>query len=524
MTDPASAALGILATDPSGVGGIVLRARPSPAREAFLAALPGPRRRLHPAVDDAALTGGIDAVASIAEGRLVRRPGILAVPGSLVLAMAERAGPGLAARLARAAEAGTHCVVALDEGAEPEEGAPEALTEALGLGLDLDPSWRGGPPRAPGGPPAALPEDAMVELVRVAAALGIPSLRAPLLACRAARAHAGWAGRPSVEEPDLEAAAALVLAPRARTLPEEARPPEALEAPDGRGETEGDGEARGDVLLDAVRAALPPGLLEALAARRRAAGSGAGAGARRTGATGRPLPSRPGRPSRGRVDAAATLRAAAPWQRLRREAPGAPDRPLLLRPSDLRVERRQERAERLVLLVVDASGSAAAARLAEAKGAAEELLARAYAARDRVALVTFRGASAELALPPTRSLARARRLLAGLPGGGGTPLAAGLLAARALAEQARGRGQTPALVVMTDGRANVTLAGEGSRAEAEAEVLALARRMRDAGPSVVVDTATRPGRARALADAMGAQWMPLPRSGGLSEAVRGAIA
>ena len=569
--DLAGSALAMLAADPFGLGGLTLRSRPCPARDAFLAALPLPARRLHPAMEDEALTGGVDAVASIAEGRVVRRPGILAEPGLLVLAMAERAGPALAARLAGAAGAGTHCVVALDEGAEPEEAAPEGLTEALGLGLDLDPTWRGGPPPAPRRATARSPEGALADLVGAAAMLGIPSLRAPLLALRAARAHAAWAGREVAGPEDLAAAAALVLAPRARTLPDARPPPEAPER-EGADPGEGDGEARGDVLLDAVRAALPPGLLEALAAgRRRGRGAGGGAGARRAGPRGRPLPSRPGRPSRGRVDAAATLRAAAPWQRMRRtgmpdggdpvegrrpptagppglgvsiahaqrrggppprtaspreaaETPESAPRRLLLRPSDIRIQRREERSERLVVLVVDASGSAAAARLAEAKGAAEELLGRAYAARDHVALVTFRGVSAEVALPPTRSLARARRQLAGLPGGGGTPLAAGLLAARTLAAQARGRGRTPSLAILTDGRANVTLAGVGSREGAEAEALALARAMREDGPAVVVDTATRPGRARALADALGAAWLPLPRSGGLPGMVEGALA
>ena len=206
--------------------------------------------------------------------------------------------------------------------------------------------------------------------------------------------------------------------------------------------------------------------------------------------------------------------------------PGPGSRPpaLLLRPSDIRLRRHAERSERLVVLVVDASGSAAAARLAEAKGAAESLLAGAYAARDHVALVTFRGRSAEIALPPTRSLARARRLLAGLPGGGGTPLAAGLLAARGLVEGARARGQAPALALMTDGRANVALDGTGSRERAGQEALALAAALRGAAPAVVVDTATRPGRARPLAGAMGARWMPLPRSGDLAGPVREALA
>jgi hypothetical protein len=93
---------------------------------------------------------------------------------------------------------------------------------------------------------------------------------------------------------------------------------------------------------------------------------------------------------------------------------------LELRPDDIRLKQAQERSDRVLIFTVDASGSAALARLAEAKGAVELLLAQAYARRDHVALIAFRGDRAEVLLPPTRSLARARRRLADLPGGGGT--------------------------------------------------------------------------------------------------------
>ncbi len=91
-------------------------------------------------------------------------------------------------------------------------------------------------------------------------------------------------------------------------------------------------------------------------------------------------------------------------------------------------------------------------RLGEAKGAVEMLLADCYVRRDEVALIAFRGAGADLLLPATRSLTRAKRSLAALPGGGGTPLASGLAAAESLAEEVRRKGRTPTLVVITDGR------------------------------------------------------------------------
>ena len=124
---------------------------------------------------------------------------------------------------------------------------------------------------------------------------------------------------------------------------------------------------------------------------------------------------------------------AVPWQALRRRE--SPERDgLIVRKSDLKIRRFEEKASSVTLFCVDASGSAAVARLAEAKGAVERLLAQAYVARSEVALIAFRGSGAELLLPPTRSLTRARRALAELPGGGGTPLAAGASLARASIE------------------------------------------------------------------------------------------
>jgi magnesium chelatase subunit D len=173
--------------------------------------------------------------------------------------------------------------------------------------------------------------------------------------------------------------------------------------------------------------------------------------------------------------------------------------------------------------VLDASGSSALHRLAEVKGAVELLLAECYVRRDQVAVVAFRGRGAELLLPPTRSLVRAKRSLAGLPGGGGTPLASGLDAARELAEQLRRRGLAPALVVLTDGQANVARDGTGGRQRAGEEALLAARALQAGGFRVLlIDTAPRPQpQARALADAMRARYLPLPHAD--ARALAGAV-
>jgi magnesium chelatase subunit D len=188
---------------------------------------------------------------------------------------------------------------------------------------------------------------------------------------------------------------------------------------------------------------------------------------------------------------------------------------VLVRREDFHVSRFRQRRETTTLFVVDASGSAALHRLAEAKGAVELLLADCYVRRDKVALMAFRGnVGAELLLPPTRSLVRAKRCLAGLPGGGGTPLAAALDAARLLTEDVARRGGTPLAVFLTDGRANIARDGSPGRERAAADARAAAALWRASGVGALwLDTSPQPQpQARELAQAMGARYLPLPHA------------
>jgi magnesium chelatase subunit D len=239
---------------------------------------------------------------------------------------------------------------------------------------------------------------------------------------------------------------------------------------------------------------------------------------------GRPVGTRRAEPRSGaRLHILETLRAAAPWQRLRQQQADGPKR-IQVRREDFHVVRFRQRRPTTTLFVVDASGSAALHRLAEAKGAVELLLAECYVRRDKVAVLAFRGDGCELLLPPTRSLARAKRSLAALPGGGGTPLAAGIDAARELAQQIGRQGETPVVVMLTDGRANVSRDGGHGRAKATDDALAAADLFRLAGfAALLIDTSAQPGDAsRTMADRMGATCVPLPHAGaaGLSQAVR----
>jgi magnesium chelatase subunit D len=382
-----------------------------------------------------------------------------------------------------------------------------------------------------------VPDEVTEALCGAAVALGIASLRAPMLAQRAAIASAALAGRATVAPEDAALAARLVLAPRATRVPE-AAPEEEPPAPD-QGETQDapKGEATEapleDRVLDAARAVLPEGLLAGLGAglrdaARRSSPDGRAGSRHATPLRGRPAGTRQGELRAGaRLALVETLRAAAPWQPIRRRGRiGGPR--LLVKREDIRLRRFEAPQETTAIFVVDASGSAAMHRLAEAKGAVELLLADCYVRRDKVALIGFRGRGADVLLPPTASLVRAKRSLAGLPGGGGTPLAAGLDAARGMAEACRRAGRTPLLVLLTDGRANVARDGTGGRPKAEADALDAAKPLRIAAvPALLVDTAPRPQPfAKDLAQAMGARYLPLPMADAarLSGAVRDAAA
>ncbi len=584
LFDAALVAARLLAVDPAGLGGVALRAQAGPVRDIWLEALRRllppltPMRRVPLHVGEDRLLGGLDLAATLAAGRPVAERGLLAAAdgGVLVLAMAERAQSGTISSITATMDLGAvraerdgltlvhpahFGVVALDEGIDQDEGLHAALLDRLAFRLDL----------APVSPSEALPAEAVIEaegsdavaaartrlaavqlgdevaeaLASTALALGIDSLRAVLFALRAARAAAALTGAETVGETEARLAAELVLAPRATQLPmppeseaEDQPPPEAPPPPpppdeepeqpqDERDDQRPPDEIPelDDLILAAAAAAIPPGLLAQLQLQRdrRSPGRGAGkAGAvQKSLRRGRPLGTRRGLPRGGqRLALVDTLRAAAPWQPLRRRERGtvATTKKVDVRPDDCRISRFKQRSETTVVFVVDASGSTAFNRLAEAKGAVEILLADCYVRRESVALISFRGTTAELLLPPTRSLTRAKRSLAGLPGGGGTPLAAGLEAAAELADAVRRKGQTPILVLLSDGSANIARDGTASRPTAEADATTAATRLRLAGHTTLfIDTSPRPRpKARELAVAMAARYLALPRADSLT--------
>ena len=576
----AAYAAALFAIDRAGTGGVSLRAHPGPVRDSWLALLrellppSAALRRFHHSVSDNRLFGGLDLSATLQAGRPVAERGLLAHAdqGVLVLTSAERASASLAARLGAALDLQEAVVerdgvalrypariglVMLDEGTD-EERPPPALLDRLAFHVDADGiGWRDALDHDFHAddlaearlrlPQIEVGDEVLLALCETALALGIASVRALFLAMRAARAAAALARRHAVSDDDASLAAALVLAPRATTIPftEEPSQTDADNRESDRSEPESNDEREAarqdqqlnDIIIQAARAAIPPGLLARLQfsggklARTPIAGR---AGALQVSLRrGRPAGVRRGEPRAGaRLNVIETLRAAAPWQALRRReakqttALGSKGLRLEVRRDDFRVTRLEQRSETTSIFAVDASGSSALHRLAEAKGAVEQLLADCYIRRDRVALLAFRGSNAELILPPTRSLARAKRSLAGLPGGGGTPLATAIDAAYALADATKRKGQTPVVVLLTDGRANIARDGKPGREQAGLDALASARAVRATGlAALVVDISPQPhASAEQLAAEMGAHYLPLPYADAktVSQAVRAA--
>lgn len=575
--DDALLAAQLFAVDPAGLGGIALRAGPSPIRDLWLDALRGilapgaPLRRMPCGIADDRLLGGIDLAQTLKAGRTIEQNGLLAQAdgGIVLIAMAERLSAQTAARLAAVLdqrevrverEGISRClpatigIVAFDEGADPDEQLPAALAERLAFHLDFDgfgvrglkadlsaAALQGARARLGHVLPAA--DEILEALVSAASYFGIQSLVAPMLALRAARAAAALAGRDYITAEDAQLAARLVLAPRALVNPEpeeaEAAPePNASpqEPPPANNDSQSDSEMPEDLLEDlvlaAVRAALPPGLLDTLkksAGDRSPPSRRKGTGAMQaTLSRGRPAGVRMGPMRSGaRLALVETLRAAAPWQRLRQAANKNGVRRVEIRPEDFRIKTFAIPRESTIIFCVDASGSSAFHRLAEAKGAVELLLGEAYAARTYAALIAFRGAGSDMLLPPSRSLARAKALLSMLPGGGGTPLAAGIDAAILTAVAERAKGRSPLIVFLTDGQANIARGGQAGRTAAFAEAMAAAAGMamqRLAG--IFVDTAQRPREEGAkLARAMGARYLALPyaQASAMRDVIRAAM-
>lgn len=576
--DDALLAARLLKTGGSQLGGLWLKARAGGVRDAYVAHLKeilGSRTRwirVPNSVGHSALQGSIDIPATAKTGRVVTMPGLLARAdqGILLLPMAERLDAATAAVIGDAIDT-KMCrsplqskdrgamqvktrfqVIALDESASPEEHLPHALSDRLGLIVDLNAvSWSEVFATNPGARrDASLSwQDAEISiaitelLAQVASAAGSSSLRRLRYLTMVARMLAAMESRGSVVEADALGALRLCLGVNLQAQPveEEGQVPDDSAKPSPDGCQAEQPEPAEPELKDEDRTKSPRDLTELtelLAAVEAGTISGlpefagkspARTSTSRTGKAGTPQKNaRRGRPvavSRtapfpdARPSIIATLRAAAPWQVIRSQNRAVllarlsdqdkrhvkQPRALITR-EDYRFQRLRHETPSTAIFMVDASGSTALERLGETKGAIEQLLSRCYVRRDEVAMIAFRGRSAETVLPPTRSLVMAKRKLAGLPGGGPTPLVSGLEKGLELALSVRRQGSTPVMVLLTDGRGNIARNGEPDRNRAEEELGLVAGQYRSLEMrSICIDIARRPRESVAsLAETMGA--------------------
>ena len=462
-------------------------------------------------------------------------------------------------------------VVALDEGIEDDEQPNEKIRQRTAFLLNLDIlGWRDLPETDDDFLPdtqsiqyaqenfskVTISEDSLNALVGVAEQLGVISIRALNLAINTAKCLAAFDRDDEVTSMHLQRAIALVLSPRATRMPQSA-PPEEEELPpeseeqleneqepppedqkqeeeQGNQEDKDDQEpesntetpqALEDEILETAQAAIPIDLLARLADLadpKTPKGMGGKTGAVKVSRIrGRPLGNMPGMPEGGKtLSIIDTLRAAVPWQRVRRAemlAAGKtiPAGKIVIRKEDFRIKRYQERTQTLTMFIVDASGSSAMHRLAEAKGAVELLLAECYIRRDQVAVMSFRGSAAELILAPTRSLVKAKRALSGLPGGGGTPLSRAIDESFEVASASMRKGLTPALVFLTDGRANIAKDGSPGRSKAMEDAQHSARTASYYSfKSLWIDTSPQAREeGKVMAALLGSMYLPLPNAG-----------
>lgn len=522
--------------------------------------------------DEGALIGELDLLKTLAQQKKVYTSGILdqVHTGLLLLPMAERIKSHVAALLTQAYDLKSQFgMVAFDESlTDDDQQLLPRFVDRLAFQMNLEAlSYR--ECHFPSEQLDLLeirkrlqhiefPMEALDAIMTAAQSLGIDSLRVGLFVARASRVLAALRGSDLLEQADIQTATRLIFAHRITRLPEskdpspeedssekneqeesqappqdESQPPLPEDTSSNADEMQNQDDTQNEpaplrqedleeMIIEASKANLSQNLLDSFDQHNKIVKthnhSQGKVGQLQKGLlSGQALPSRKGRPSyKHKIDILKTIQAASPWQKIRRlEAPIelTSSQRIIVKADDIHLKQFVQRTTTVTVFVVDASGSSAMERLSEAKGAVELLLAQCYIRRDQVALMTFRGKQVELILPPTRSLVRAKRLLAGMPGGGGTPLASAIRDSAQFGKKLKSKGQTPLIILLTDGRANVSIDGIGGREIAFKDALSSAHQARLEQLQILfIDTSLKPQETnQQIAIHLGAQYLPLPQ-------------
>ncbi len=412
--------------------------------------------------------------------------------------------------------------------------------------------------------------EALRSLSSVAMSLGVEGNSADIFASRVAKASAALAKRDTVSEADIITAIQLVLLPRATKIPsrdevephsnqeqdkeekegeeqspepqnhnqepnqdrdnreehpEDNKPDFDSNEKDNHQQQKNDISSIEDLIVTAMDAQLPKDAIQAqLSNLKSSRPSSSGKRSEISGASrGRYIRNSANKNNQNQIAVAATLRAAAPFQLSRKSKENSSGQAVKITSDDLRYKRFKKKSGMLFIFAVDASGSMALNRMAQAKGAMTRLLQEAYIHRDKVALISFRNDAADVLLQPTRSVELAKRAVDAIPTGGATPVAAALIQALSVSKLARSQEISQSMLVMfTDGRANVGFhVEENSEHYARGpaikeELWQLGAALQLAGiASVVIDTKPKfvsGGEARDLAETIGANYCYLPRA------------
>ncbi len=536
-------AISLLYIDRKNLRGLIIQGRSSPFRQILFNKIENLFEKsfvkINPFIDDQSLLGGIDFVSTLKSGRKVRKPGYLEKNEIVIfLSMAERIKSNLAGKYYNAFDKNNGITLLVsDESHDFDEKIPLGLSDRLAFQINIDSIHYSEINKIKFNKKQLNSANLRISKVKyennifnqiseVCFYLKIKSLRASLLTFYAARAIAAYENHEKIESNDLKRAISLCLANKVLSFPEEIDKDENETQTVENGESElsnddinlSNDQIPLEILLEAVISNISPELMSFLKQKSKSKEtliSSSGSGQKKIGnKNGKPLPSRKGKYSnRESIDFFSTVISAIPWQALRKDLQKNKTK-IKLRKEDICIKQRESKSQRLIIFAVDASGTLAIGRLAETKGAIEILLSEAYTKRDLVSLIAFRGTKSEILLPPTKSLVQTKKKLAELPGGGTTPLASALLSILELNKQSKSKGFFSTVILLTDGKGNITLDGHVDKGISKEEAEKMSNLiMIEKIPVILIDTSIRPQKeAKELSEKLNATYIFLPKA------------